>query len=80
MLHGEVGTLSEAVLAYQHAKPLIVLETTGGWSERLRNAALEDGAYLDSRHLMHIHYASNPKEAVSLAIHLISTFSEPPKI
>ncbi len=80
MLHGEVGTLSEAVLAYQHAKPLIVLETTGGWSERLRSVALEDGAYLDSRHLMHIHYAKNPEEAVALAIRLMGAFAAPDKI
>lgn len=30
MIHGEVGTLMEAVLAYQHAIPLVALQTTGG--------------------------------------------------
>ncbi|MBN1267791.1 MAG: TIGR00725 family protein [Anaerolineales bacterium] len=80
MLHGEVGTLSEAVLAYQHGKPLVALRCSGGWARRLETTALENGAHLDSRGLMQIHYADNPSEAVRLALRLIGTVPEPSKI
>ncbi|MEA4907682.1 MAG: TIGR00725 family protein [Chloroflexi bacterium] len=80
MLHGEVGTLSEAVLAYQHGRPLVALSSSGGWAERLRQAALEDGAYLDARQLMQIHYAETPEEAVRLAFELVGSVSPPAKI
>jgi uncharacterized protein (TIGR00725 family) len=80
MLHGEVGTLSEAVLAYQHGKPLVALASTGGWANRLQTAALEDGAYLDGRHLMKITYVQTPEEAVEAAFALVGTVSAPSKI
>jgi uncharacterized protein (TIGR00725 family) len=80
MLHGEVGTLSEAVLAYQHGKPLIALSMTGGWANRLQQTALDGGAYLDERHLMHITYAPSPSEAVKQALQLVGTVPAPPKI
>jgi uncharacterized protein (TIGR00725 family) len=80
MLHGEVGTLSEAVLAYQHGKPLVALASTGGWANRLQTAALEDGAYLDERRLMKITYVQTPEEAVKAAFARVGTVSTPPKI
>jgi uncharacterized protein (TIGR00725 family) len=80
MIHGEVGTLSEAILSYQHGKPLVALASTGGWSNRLQQTALEDGKYLDERHLMEITYAQTPQEAVSAAIKLIGTVPVPAKI
>jgi predicted Rossmann-fold nucleotide-binding protein len=80
MLNGEAGTLSEAVLCYQHGKPLICLATSGGWSSRLQQFALDDGAYLDNRKLMKITYAKSPKEAVHLAIQLAGTVPLPTKI
>jgi uncharacterized protein (TIGR00725 family) len=80
MLHGEVGTLSEAVLSYQHGKPLVALVPTGGWASRLQTAALEDGAYLDDRHLVRITYAQTPAEAVKAAFELIGTVPPPSKI
>jgi uncharacterized protein (TIGR00725 family) len=80
MLHGEVGTLSEAVLAYQHGKPLVALASTGGWANRLQTAALEDGAYLDERHLMKISYVQTPEEAVKTAFALVGSVSTPSKI
>ena len=80
MLHGEVGTLSEAVLAYQHGKPLVALASTGGWAERLQTAGLENGSYLDDRHLMKITYAQTPQEAVKAAFTLIGTVPVPSKI
>lgn len=80
MLHGEIGTLSEAVFAYQHGKPLVALRSSGGWAGRLREAALENGAYLDERHLMEIAYAETPAEAVTLAILRIRTVPPPAKL
>jgi hypothetical protein len=80
MLHGEVGTLSEAVLSYQHGKPLVALITSGGWAKRLQETALEDGAYLDERHLMQIRYAQTSAEAVNYAFELIGTIPTPSKI
>lgn len=80
MLHGEIGTLSEAVFAYQHGKPLVALSSSGGWANRLREAALENGAYLDKRHLMEIVYAETPAEAVTLAMQRIGTVPPPAKI
>src|SRR5690606_13689961 len=79
-LQGEVGTVSEIVLAYQHGKPVVALATTGGWASRLRDTALEDGAYLDGRHLVELRYAAEPAEAVKLAIALIGTVPPPGKI
>lgn len=80
MIHGEVGTLAEAVLAYQHGKPLVALSSSGGWAKRLQQTALENGAYLDDRHLMKIHYTDNPIEAVETAFSLIGTIQPPQKI
>lgn len=80
MLHGEVGTLSEAVLCYQHGKPLVTLLNTGGWSARLQQTALDEGKFLDERHLMEINYAATPEEAVTTAIKLIGSVPPPAKI
>jgi uncharacterized protein (TIGR00725 family) len=79
MLHGEVGTLSEAVLSYQHGKPLVALSSTGGWAERLQEAALE-GMYLDERRLMQISYARTADEAVKIAFERVGSVPKPSKI
>lgn len=80
MLHGEVGTFSEAILSYQHGKPLVALESTGGWAKRLKTTAYDNGSYLDSRNLIKIHYSITPSEAVSTAISLIGTVPLPTKL
>jgi uncharacterized protein (TIGR00725 family) len=80
MIHGEVGTLAEAVLSYQHGKPLVALVSSGGWAARLQQTALENGAYLDERHIMKIHYADSPEKAVETAFELIGTIQPPQKI
>jgi uncharacterized protein (TIGR00725 family) len=77
MISGEVGTLAEAVLAYQHGKPLVAVASTGGWAARLRDAALEDGRYFDGRRLMEIAYAETAGEAVELAFARIGTVPAP---
>jgi uncharacterized protein (TIGR00725 family) len=70
MIAGGIGTLNEVTLAYQ-AKPVVVLETTGGWAGRLRSVAL-DGAYLEDAHVGRLHYARDPASAVALAYDLVS--------
>ncbi len=80
MLNGEVGTLEEAILCYQHGIPLVAMQSSGGWAERLRTAALNDGQHLDGRQLMTINYAEEPAEAVDRAIALIGTVPPPAKI
>jgi uncharacterized protein (TIGR00725 family) len=80
MLNGEVGTLEEAILCYQHGIPLVAMETSGGWAERLKSTALNDGRHLDHRQLMTINYAREAEEAVERAIALIGTVPPPSKI
>jgi uncharacterized protein (TIGR00725 family) len=80
MLHGEVGTLEEAVLAYQHGIPLVAIASTGGWAERLQTAALNGGANFDQRKLVNIAYVHNAADAVQRAFSLIGTVPPPAKI
>ncbi len=80
MLNGEVGTLEEAILSYQHGIPLVAIRTTGGWAERLQTAALNDGQHLDQRQLMTITYADTAADAVKHAFALIGTVPPPSKI
>jgi uncharacterized protein (TIGR00725 family) len=67
VIGGGVGTLNEITLAYDAAVPVVVLEGTGGWSDRLRET-LYDGAYLDERRVLPISFASSPAEAVATAV------------
>lgn len=64
-LNGGSGTLTEIAIAYQANIPVVVLENSGGWSEKLA------GIYLDERRRIRIETASSPKEAVEKAIKLI---------
>jgi uncharacterized protein (TIGR00725 family) len=64
-LSGGSGTLTEIAIAYQANIPIIVLENTGGWSEKLA------GQYLDARKRVKIESVKNPKEAVDLALKLV---------
>jgi uncharacterized protein (TIGR00725 family) len=68
MISGGIGTLNELTVAYED-KPTIVLEGTGGWSDRIREIAY-DGKHLDEAHRATLHFASTPREAVDLALGL----------
>lgn len=68
MISGSSGTFSEVGLAYFH-RPLIVLEGTGGWADRLRSILYEE-KHLDPRAVNTIYFASSPEEAVNLAFEL----------
>jgi uncharacterized protein (TIGR00725 family) len=69
MISGGTGTLNELTAAANENISPIVLEGTGGWADRVRGLTL-DGTYLDERRTTAIHFASNPADAVDLALEL----------
>jgi uncharacterized protein (TIGR00725 family) len=68
MISGGIGTLNELTVAYED-KPTVILEGTGGWSDRIRDIAY-DGKHLDEAHRATLHFASSPREAVDKALEL----------
>ena len=77
MISGGVGTLNELTVAYQD-KPTVVLEGTGGWSDRIREIAYQ-GAHLDESGSATLHFASTPEEAVETALRLAVDPTTTPK-
>jgi uncharacterized protein (TIGR00725 family) len=77
MISGGIGTLNELTIAYQD-KPTIVLEGTGGWSDRIRDIAYR-GKHLDESGSATLHFASTPEEAVDRAIALAADPAAYPK-
>lgn len=67
MVGGGNGTLGELSAAYLNKKPVVVLETSGGWADKVRGTAHE-GRYLDERRVIALEYALSPEEAVSVAL------------
>lgn len=63
-ISGGSGTLTEIAIAYQANIPIVVIEQSGGWSNKLMNT------YLDERKRILIVPAKSAKEAVALAIDL----------
>lgn len=68
MISGGIGTLNELTVAYQD-KPTVVLEHTGGWSDRIREIAY-GGKHLDESGSATLHFAATPEDAVDIAIRL----------
>ena len=68
MISGGIGTLNELTIAYQD-KPTVVLEHTGGWSDRIREIAY-GGKHLDESGSAMLHFAATPEEAVDIALRL----------
>ncbi|MEK6960616.1 MAG: hypothetical protein AABX47_05560 [Nanoarchaeota archaeon] len=58
---GGSGTLTEIAIAYQAGIPIIALDRTGGWSDRL------SGEYIDERKRMIVMTAKTPEEAARIA-------------
>lgn len=67
MVAGANGTLGELSAAYLNRKPVVIVETSGGWADKIRDAAYE-GCYLDERKWVKIDYAKSAKEALDLAL------------
>jgi uncharacterized protein (TIGR00725 family) len=72
MISGDRTTMQCAIVAYGR-KPLIVIEGTGGWSDRIRQA-LYEGQYFDERKSGGVVYVSTAEEAVSRAFEMAKTF------
>jgi uncharacterized protein (TIGR00725 family) len=68
MISGGIGTLNELTVAYE-LKPTVILEGTGGWSDRVREIAYK-GKHLEEGGIAELHFAKTPEEAVDLAISL----------
>jgi uncharacterized protein (TIGR00725 family) len=77
MISGGIGTLNELTIAYQD-KPTIILEGTGGWSDRIREIAY-NGKHLDESGSATLHFATTPEEAVDRAIALAADPTTYPK-
>ena len=62
---GSAGTLSEMAIAWFSDKPVIALESSGGWAKKLAGEAI------DSRRTVVVHSASTPDEAVEIAFNVL---------
>lgn len=75
MVGGGNGTLGELSAAYLNRKPVVILESSGGWAGKIRGAAFE-GCYLDERKNVKIEYADSASEAAEIAFRIASQISE----
>lgn len=66
MIGGGCGTLTELAAAYQNCRPVVILDSTGGWASRIKSVALES-KYLDERKNTELMFADDPVEAVKMA-------------
>src|SRR6267378_2532589 len=71
MISGGIGTLNELTVAYE-LKPTVILESSGGWSSRVREIAY-DGKHLEEAKIAELHFAQTPEEAVDLAFELAAS-------
>ena len=67
MIGGSCGTLNELTIAYAEARPVVILEGSGGWADKIRSVLHKD-RYLDERETVEISFAKNAAEAVATAI------------
>lgn len=70
MIAGGNGTLGELSAAYLNNKPVVVIETTGGWATKVKEVVY-DGKYLDQRKSTEINFSETGKAAVELALQRI---------
>lgn len=66
MVGGSTGTLNELTIAYAEARPVVILEGSGGWADRIRGVLHKD-RFLDERETVEISFAASPAEAVEKA-------------
>ena len=71
MVGGGNGTLGELSAAYLNLKPVIILEPSGGWAQKVRTMAFEE-VYLDERKSTKLDYAQTVKEALDIALSRIA--------
>jgi len=70
--------VNELTVSYQE-KPTVILEGTGGWSDRVREIAY-DGKHLDERASAPLHFAKTAEEAVELALKLAGEGRDPGRV
>jgi uncharacterized protein (TIGR00725 family) len=61
-ISGGSGTLNEMTVAYQAGIPIVVIDKTGGWSEKLADS------YMDERKRLKAEIAREAKEAVKISL------------
>lgn len=69
VIGGGAGTLNEIAVAYRNLVPIVLVEGTGGWCDKLI-PNLIDNIYLDERRRSVIFTCSDANEAVSYAFEL----------
>jgi len=67
LIGGSCGTLNELTIAYPEARPVVVLQGTGGIADKI-HLILHKGRYLDERETVEIQFAKTPEEAVAAAV------------
>lgn len=67
MIAGANGTLGELSAAYLNRKPVVIVESSGGWAGKVRSMAYEE-MYLDERKWVKLEYAKTATEAVDIAM------------
>lgn len=77
MVGGGAGTLNELTVAYQAGTPIVIVEGSGGWADRIR-AVLVAGRFLDERETVEIHFAPSGAEAARLALRLAEAAAAAP--
>lgn len=67
LIAGGSGTLNEAAIAYQLNIPIIALVGAGGWADQLADT------YIDNRKRLKVLKAKTPKQAVQIAIKILTS-------
>ncbi len=67
MVGGGAGTLNELTIAYQAGTPVVIVEGSGGWADRIRPVLLE-GHFMDERRTVEIEFASSGAAAARRAV------------
>ncbi len=67
MIGGSCGTLNELTIAYAEARPVVILEGSGGWADKIRQVLHKD-RYLDERETVEISFATTAADAVAIAL------------
>ena len=69
MVGGGAGTLNELTVAYQAGTPIVIVEGSGGWADRIRTVLVE-GRFLDERGTVTIRFAADGAAAAAVAVEL----------
>ncbi|MGC0370522.1 TIGR00725 family protein [Microbacterium sp. SLBN-111] len=67
MIGGGAGTLNELTIAYDFGTPVVAVEGTGGWADRIRSV-LHEGRWLDERRTVALSFAKTPEDAVAQSV------------